>query len=213
MDGDDAQQFRDGLESSRPVVLPLAQCSPERTDQVGGKAKGLYALIQLGLPVPAGFVVTADAYRSVIAAAGIGPRIAEVLARQDLNDENKSTAIRELISAVRLPVDLVAAIDAAYAEIGNGPVAVRSSGIAEDTAAASFAGQHDTYLWVQGRDALHQQIKRCWASLYNAGAIGYRGRFEVDADHTAMGVVVQRMVEAAAGGVMMTLEPVSGYRG
>ncbi|TAM65702.1 PEP/pyruvate-binding domain-containing protein [Mycobacterium sp.] len=217
MNGHDAQELRDGFDSSwdssRPVVLPLAQCSPELTDQVGGKAKGLYALIQLGLPVPAGFAITADAYRGVIAAAGIGPRVAEVLARQDLNDENKSSAIHELISALQLPVDLAAEIDAAYAELGDGPVAVRSSAIAEDTAAASFAGQHDTYLWVEGRDALHEHIKRCWGSLYNAGAIGYRGRFQVDADHTAMGVVVQRMVQAAAGGVMMTLEPVTGYRG
>ncbi|MCV7102787.1 PEP/pyruvate-binding domain-containing protein [Mycobacterium palustre] len=212
MDGRDAQQLRDG-ESLAPVVLPLSHCSPERTDQVGGKAKGLYSLIQLGLPVPAGFAITADAYRGVIATAGIGPRITDVLARQDLDDDKKSSAIRELFCAVDIPVDLAAEIDAAYDDLGGGPVAVRSSGIAEDTAAASFAGQHDTYLWVEGRDALHEHIKRCWSSLYNAGAIGYRGRFQVDADQAAMGVVVQRMVQAVAGGVMMTLEPVTGYRG
>jgi pyruvate,water dikinase len=178
--------------------------------QVGGKAKGLYALCELGLPVPSGFTITAAAYRDVVAAKGVGARIAEVLAQPDVADELKSAAIAALFADVDLPADLVSEINTAYAALAGGPVAVRSSGVAEDTAAASFAGQHDTYLWVVGAEAVCEHVKRCWASLFNAGAIGYRARFGVDPDDMAMGVVIQRMVEAAAGGVMMTLEPVAG---
>lgn len=192
-------------------LLPLELCSPERAAQVGGKTKGLHALIELGLPVPAGFAVTADAYLAAIEANGVEDLIRDVLAR-DVPDADKSAAILELFTAVELPTELAAAIDEAYATLGAGPVAVRSSGIAEDTAAASFAGQHDTYLWVTGADAVRENVLRCWASLYNAGAIGYRARFDIDPRDVAMGVVVQRMVPAVAGGVMMTLEPVTGDR-
>ncbi|MFE3729610.1 PEP/pyruvate-binding domain-containing protein [Nocardia sp. NPDC059154] len=212
MTGGTHQDAVDHSALASPYVLPLEECSPERAQQVGGKTKGLHALIELGLPVPRGFAITADAYRAALAATGIDAPIVEVLADAALGDEAKSARIRDMFTAVELPDDLAAAIETAYAALGEGPVAVRSSGIAEDTAAASFAGQHDTYLWVQGVEALHEHVKRCWASLYNAGAIGYRARFGIPPSDVAMGVVVQRMVEAAAGGVMMTLEPVSGDR-
>jgi phosphohistidine swiveling domain-containing protein len=195
-----------------PHVLRLEQCSPERAAQVGGKVKGLHALIELGLPVPGGFAITADAYRRALAVTGAEERISGVISRDDLTDAEKSACIFDVFTSVALPEDLVAAIDGAYAELGEGPVAVRSSGIAEDTAAASFAGQHDTYLWIQGAAAVREHVLRCWASLYNAGAIGYRARFDIPPADVAMGVVVQRMVPAAAGGVMMTLEPVTGDR-
>jgi rifampicin phosphotransferase len=212
MDGRGSRDAGPGDAIARRWVIPLAECSPNRAMEVGGKAKGLYSLCELGLPVPAGFAITADAYREVVAATGVGARIAEVLAQQDVGDELKSASIAALFADIDLPAELVTEIDAAYAGLAGGPVAVRSSGVAEDTAAASFAGQHDTYLWVAGVEAVREHVKRCWASLYNAGAIGYRARFGVDPDDVAMGVVIQRMVEAAAGGVMMTLEPVTGLR-
>lgn len=193
-----------------PAVLPLGLCSPDRSEQVGGKTKGLYKLIELGLPVPEGFAITANAYRATLAATGVGAQIDDVLAQAELSDDAKSQAIFALFENVTLPADLSAEIDNSYDELGGGPVAVRSSGIAEDTAAASFAGQHDTYLWIQGADAVRHHVLRCWASLFNPSAIGYRERFRIPADEVAMGVVVQRMVPAAAGGVMMTLEPVTG---
>jgi rifampicin phosphotransferase len=194
-----------------PAVLPLRACSPDQTALTGGKAKGLHALIERGLPVPDGFAISAQCYVAAIGQTGIDGAIAEVLS-SELPDEEKSRRIMDLFTSLSLPDDLATEITAAYAAIGGGPVAVRSSGIAEDTAAASFAGQHDTYLWVEGADAVLKYVLRCWASLYNAGAIGYRARFEVDPNEVAMAVVVQQMVPAKAAGVMMTLEPVTGDR-
>lgn len=193
------------------AVLPLADCSPDEPALTGGKARGLHALIELGLPVPSGFAISAQSYLDAVRSTGIDVAVAEILA-VDVDDEEKSRLILECFTSVRMPETLAAEIAEGYAALGGGPVAVRSSGIAEDTAAASFAGQHDTYLWIEGVDAVIEHVLKCWASLYNAGAIGYRARFDIAADEVAMAVVVQQMVQARAGGVMMTLEPVTGDR-
>jgi rifampicin phosphotransferase len=91
-------------------------------------------------------------------------------------------------------------------------VAVRSSATAEDTAEASFAGEHDTYLWVRGADAVAAHVTRCWASLFTPRAVAYRARLGIPEDEVAMGVVVQAMVPAEAAGVLLTLDPLTGDR-
>ncbi|WP_244461511.1 PEP/pyruvate-binding domain-containing protein [Rhodococcus sp. ZPP] len=192
------------------TVLPLRKCTPDTFGVVGGKAKGLYRLMELGLPVPEGFAISADAYRACVSATGIASDIESVLADPALTDTDKSSKVIELFTRVEMPVDLSESIEKAYFAMGSGPVAVRSSGIAEDTAAASFAGQHDTYLWIEGADNVKSHVLKCWASLFNSSAIGYRAKFDIPAEDVAMGVVVQKMVPAVAGGVMMTLEPVTG---
>src|ERR1700743_1016824 len=193
-------------------VIPLHRCSPELSHEVGGKATGLGTLITQGLSVPPGFVVTVSAYREAVAAAGVAPRIAESLVTTG-TDLDQSAAITALFGQVTLPESLVAQIVEAYAQIGGGPVPGRSSAIAEDTAEASFAGQQDTYLWIEGAPALLDAVVRCWASLYTPRAIGYRRRFNVASVDVAMAGVVQRMVPAGAAGGPMTLEPVTGDRG
>jgi pyruvate,water dikinase len=195
-----------------PAVLPLPACAPEVGAEVGGKARGLHALIELGLPVPDGFVITAAAYRAALSDAGADAAISALLIAE-ADDETTSARITEVFSSLAMPAALMADIDRAYAALGRPPVAVRSSGIAEDTDAASFAGQHDTYLWIEGTEALGKHVVRCWASLFNASAIGYRRRFAIPPEDVAMAVVVQRMVPARAAGVMMTLEPLTGDRG
>jgi pyruvate, water dikinase len=102
-------------------------------------------------------------------------------------------------------------IVARYRAMGDDvPVAVRSSALGEDSAEATFAGQQDTYLWVRGEDAVCDAVLKCWASLYNPEAVAYRERFKID--NPAMGVTIQRMVDAAVSGVMFTCNPVSGDR-
>jgi pyruvate, water dikinase len=102
-------------------------------------------------------------------------------------------------------------IAARHAELGDEvPVAVRSSALGEDSAEATFAGQQDTYLWVRGIDAVYEAVRGCWASLHSAEAVAYRERFGVQ--NPAMGVTIQRMVDAAVSGVMFTCNPVSGDR-
>src|SRR5260370_767822 len=91
-------------------------------------------------------------------------------------------------------------------------VAVRSSATGEDGAEASFAGLQDTYLWVRGEDALLGAVSKCWASLHNAEAVGYRRRMKIGEQDLAMAVVVQRMVEPRCAGVMFTCSPTTGDR-
>ncbi|ORV50451.1 hypothetical protein AWC03_22755 [Mycobacterium europaeum] len=164
------------------------------------------------MSVPAGFTVTVSAYCEAVAAAGLQSRITKLLAAPG-TDQQISEAIIALFDQVVLPESLAAEIVGAYTtEIGGGPVAVRSSALAEDSSEASFAGQQDTYLWIEGAGAVLDAVVRCWASLFNPQAIGYRRRFAVAPDEVAMAVVVQQMVPAVAAGVTMTLEPVTGDR-
>ncbi|MBM3945726.1 MAG: phosphoenolpyruvate synthase, partial [SAR202 cluster bacterium] len=108
-----------------------------------------------------------------------------------------------------VPRRIASAIREAYAEMGAGPVAVRSSATAEDMPEASFAGQQSTYLNIEGEDAVVQAVRDCWASLFEARAIFYRAENKIDHVSTGIAVVVQRMVQADVSGVMFTLEPVS----
>ena len=134
----------------------------------------------------------------------------------------KSASLGELLGAgVPVPAgfavasaadspELLAEIAAAYEALGDDPaVAVRSSAIGEDSADATFAGQHDTYLWVRGAEAVCAAVRDCWASLENPEAVSYRERLGA-AGPPAMGVTVQLMVDALVSGVMFTCNPVSG---
>lgn len=104
------------------------------------------------------------------------------------------------------------AITAAYERLGGGPVAVRSSATAEDLPDASFAGQQDTYLNVDGVEAVAEAVRRCWDSLDNARAVAYREALAIDRADVRMAVVVQRMVDADTAGVLFTADPLSGTR-
>lgn len=112
----------------------------------------------------------------------------------------------------RVPDDIRAEILAAYADLGAGPVAVRSSATAEDLAEASFAGQQDTFLNVIGADALIDAVERCWASLFTERAIAYRAHLGIADADVALAVVVQTMVDVRAAGVMFTADPLTGSR-
>ncbi|MCT2584295.1 PEP/pyruvate-binding domain-containing protein [Actinophytocola gossypii] len=105
-----------------------------------------------------------------------------------------------------------AEIAAAYAALGGGPVAVRSSATAEDLPELSFAGQHDTFLDVTGTEAVTDAVARCWASLWTERAVAYRARNGIPEDGLALAVVVQRMVPAEVSGVLFTANPVTGAR-
>ncbi|GEL17211.1 PEP/pyruvate-binding domain-containing protein [Pseudonocardia asaccharolytica] len=186
---------------------------------VGGKGAGLAEMSQAGLRVPPGFVVTTAAFR-----AALGPDlrrdIDEQLARFD-PDQPTSELERFAAELRGRVVEATAghrtrdAIDEAYEQLRRTvgtdlPVAVRSSSAAEDSADKSFAGEHDTYLWVDGAEALQDCVRSCWASLFTARTLSYRLRIGSAALDDAMAVVVQRMVPATAAGVFMTLNPSNG---
>src|ERR1700757_2686586 len=198
---------------STKYVQPLADCSAETAQRVGGKAIGLGALLRNRLPVPAGFAVTTDAYRDYLNTSNLSARITTLLDGADSAAQilEASEKLRALFDDSVLADDIAEQIAAAYRSLGEDvPVAVRSSATAEDTAEASFAGQQDTYLWVRGVDEVRRHVVRCWASLFTPQAIGYRKRFGVPVEDLAMGVVVQQMVPADVAGVMMTIDPTTG---
>ncbi len=206
-------------------TLPFA--SPHATlARAGGKGLNLAALTQAGFPVPAGFIVTTEAYRAFVSANQIQARIL-ALARTLIPDdplalEAASTEIATLFGAGHIPADLADSISTAYLELAASPplprspaafpVAVRSSATAEDLPGLSFAGQQDTYLNIIGLEAVLDAVKRCWASLWTARALGYRARNQIAPDDVTLAVVVQPMILSEASGVLFTANPLTGRR-
>lgn len=119
---------------------------------------------------------------------------------------------RDAMLAAPVPPGVEAAIRDAYAAMGSGPVAVRSSATAEDLPFASFAGQQDSFMDVDGADAVVQAVRRCWASLWTDRAVAYRTTNGISHREVGLAVVVQRMVDAATAGVLFTANPVTGTR-
>lgn len=159
------------------TILRFDEIGPDDAEAVGGKGLNLGLMTREGLPVPPGFCLACEAHRRARHAGG------------GLDD-----AARGLL------------LDA-YRALGGGPVAVRSSANAEDGADASFAGQQETFLGIEGEEALVDAVARCWASLDSDRARAYRRKQGVDEAAVAMGVVVQRLVPAEVAGVLFTRDP------
>lgn len=186
------------------LALSLDRVDRAHHSRVGNKGYTLARLRRTGFPVPPGFVVTTDAYRAFVAANGLD----EALAEADLEGARQ---VRMAFREAEMPPEIAAAISRAYRAMGAGPVAVRSSAVAEDGDDASFAGQHETILDVTGEEALLTAVRQCWASLWSERALTYRRARGIETE-PAMAVVVQRMVKADRAGVAFTLDPVSGQR-
>jgi pyruvate,water dikinase len=181
----------------------LAAFTDERASDVaraGGKGSSLARMAALGLSVPPGFVVLAEALSSALDEAGARDRL-----RAALDDPAGAQAI---IGALRPPE-----VEAAYAALGDDDpaVAVRSSAVAEDSDEASFAGQQETYLHVRGADDVAARVRDCWASFFSERALFYRAQ-KGSLDDLAMAVVVQHMVEPDVAGVLFTVDPVQRRR-
>jgi len=186
-------------------VYPLED-APDDATVVGGKAARLGELARAGLSVPPGFVLTAEAFRAFLRSCGLDQPEGPV----------SDGALLERLRATSWPEKLRAETDSAYEELrrraGGAPVAVRSSATAEDSAGASFAGQHLTLLNLRGADAVRDAVLACWASLYGDAALAYRRARAIDDHGPAMAVVVQALVPAEASGVAFTIDPVTGDR-
>lgn len=204
------------IHAATPFCLPLNH-TDATLDRVGGKGASLAKLAAAGLPVPSGFLVTTAAYRRFVEQNGLQDqvaRLAESAGDSPEGLEQASAAIRQLFADAPMPVDVAAALSAAYAALGEEPlpVAVRSSATAEDLPSLSFAGQQETYLNIRGEAALIDAVRRCWASLWTSRAIGYRNQMGIRHTTVAMGVVVQLMVPSEVSGVLFTANPTSGDR-
>lgn len=198
------------------LVRQFADIGRSDLETAGGKGANLGELSRADFPVPPGFVVITDAYRAFVRDTGIGSAIMTA-AGTDTDDpvrlQTASEAIAALFARSPVPDAMATEILAAYHRLGDGArVAVRSSATAEDLADASFAGQQDTYLNIRGDAELLDAVRRCWASLWTARAIGYRARQGIAPDQVSLAVVVQQMIESEASGVLFTANPTNGRR-
>jgi pyruvate, water dikinase len=200
----------------RPMIKWFADVGRDDLSSVGGKGANLGILSRAGLPVPPGFVVTADAYLAAMEEGGVRADLQRLFDEGCAQiDEAGSLAahaetLRSLVRQAGVPAGLRDAIAAAYIQLGEDvPVAVRSSATSEDTAGASFAGMHETYANVVGLDAVMERLVDCWASLYGERVIAYRTSRGFLAE-PAIAVVVQVLVNAERAGVMFTADPSTG---
>ena len=202
-----------GYESSSSVpqrVLALSAVSLADVPRVGGKGANLGELITAGLPVPDGFVVTADAFIEALEGAGVRAELRKKFAEvaPDAPDfAERCAELRRKVRDVPLPATTRDELAAAYARLGADCwVAVRSSATAEDAASTSFAGMHETFTNVRSLDALTERLRDCWASLYGDRVVSYRKARGLDAE-PSIAVVVQQMVDSRRSGVIFTADP------
>ncbi|MDX3799312.1 rifamycin-inactivating phosphotransferase [Streptomyces sp. AK04-3B] len=201
-----------------PYVRDLHDIDETHIATVGGKGANLGGLSRIeGIRVPAGFCVTTDAFRRIMAQAPSLDGQLDRLSRLEPEDgeaiRTLSAQIRRTIEGIVVPDELANAIVGALAELGEHTAcAVRSSATAEDLPTASFAGQQDTYLNVVGAAAVLRHVSRCWASLFTERAVVYRRRNGIDHRAVHMAVVVQQMVFPQASGILFTADPVTGNR-
>jgi rifampicin phosphotransferase len=199
-------------------VLALEEIDKTQVALAGGKGANLGELSRIeGIRVPAGFCVTTDAFRRVMATVPWIDASLDRLARLDPGDRQAirtlSAEVRRTLEGTAVPDDLAAEIARAVTRLGGqAAYAVRSSATAEDLPTASFAGQQDTYLNVAGLAAILEHVSRCWASLFTERAVTYRLRGGFDHRQVQMAVVVQRMLFPQAAGILFTADPVTSNR-
>lgn len=210
------------MKKEEQFLLWFEQLERKDVDIVGGKSSSLGEMTaKTDVPVPYGFATTAYAYRYFIKESGLEEKMRSILS--ELTDVENSALLRDVsarlrdaIMAEKMPQDLQDAIGAAYVEFGkrvgeeNPYVAVRSSATAEDLPDASFAGQQDTYLNVQGAETIIAKVKECYASCFTDRAVYYREKQGFDHIEVALSAVVQMMVFSKTSGVMFTVNVATG---
>jgi pyruvate, water dikinase len=195
---------------------PLDRLSRSDEPNFGGKSANLGELLAADIPVPPGFAIPTAAFHTFLHDAGLEGEISSALEGVPAGDldgtRRASQAIGDAMRQAPVPEAVREEVAEQYAQLGEDepPVAVRSSAVGEDSAEATFAGQQETYLWVRGAEQVCAAVRDCWVSLYSSPAISYRARLGAPAQAPAMGVTVQRMVDAEVSGVMFTCNPVSG---
>lgn len=179
---------------SNPVVLWFGDVACAKVAVAGGKGASLASMTQAGLPVPPGFAIPADTLEKCVDAEKL---------RSIVKARDHEAAMKLVKETASVPDEVLSA----YEKLG-GLVAVRSSASAEDSEAASYAGQQETYLEVEGGEEVRQRVIDCWASFFSERAIFYRGE-KGSLDDLAMAVVVQKMVDADKAGVTFSIHPVT----
>ncbi len=193
----------------------------------GGKGANLAEMVNLHLPVPNGFAVTAQCYREFIERTGLKSKVLQLLLGLDIEDTDRLQAIaakiQQLIQSTPIPEDLAEEIRDNYELLGAEKkaqdlvqgkeifVAVRSSATFEDMPSASFAGQMATFLNVKGEWNILKAVQACWASLFTARAIYYRQKNKFSHEKVLISAIVQKMVNSEKSGIMFTVNPATNH--
>jgi pyruvate,water dikinase len=201
------------MRPGQKAIVWFSEVTKNDVPTVGGKGANLGEMTRAKIPVPPGFIVTADAYFDFLEKSKLTEKIDKLL--KPLNTDNSNQLhqiagqIKQLISDTPIPPEIAKEISRAYKKMGGGLVAVRSSATAEDLPEASFAGQQRTFLNIEGEKEVITAVRGCWASLFEPRAIFYRHQQGFDHFKVGIAVPVQRMVQSLASGVMFTIEPVT----
>ena len=188
------------------MILDFNEIKKEDVLVAGGKGANLGEMTSAKINVPSGFVITADAYRDFLKVNGIDILIENGI-KKSVDDErkllNEAEYFRGKIKSGKFPERLENAIREKYFNLGNNTrVAVRSSATAEDLPDASFAGQQETYLNVQGFESVLNAVRNCYASLWGNRAVSYRFYQGYDQTSVSIAVVIQEMIESEKSGVL-----------
>ena len=201
------------MRPDQKIIVWFDEVTKKDIPLVGGKGANLGEMTKAKIPVPPGFIVTATTYFDFLQKTKIADKIRKLLEPLDVADSKQlqkiAAEVRQVILKAPMTPELDKEIRQAYAKMGRGLVAVRSSATAEDLPEASFAGQHRTFLNVQGDDEVVTAVQRCWASLFEARAVFYREQHGFDHFKVGIAVPVQRMVQSEVSGVMFTLDPIT----
>jgi rifampicin phosphotransferase len=199
-------------------VLGFQDIDQTKLTIVGGKGANLGELSKIeGILVPEGFCISTDAFKGIIGETSPIKELLDELSLLQGDDRDKirelSGEIRRIIEGIAIPKDIHDAIAHFLSRLGEeNAYAVRSSATAEDLPTASFAGQHDTYLNLIGKEAILTHISKCWASLFTERAVIYRLQNGFDHRKVYLSVVVQKMIYPQAAGILFTADPVTSNR-
>ncbi|HHY73403.1 MAG TPA: phosphoenolpyruvate synthase [Bacillus bacterium] len=200
------------------LVLGFQEMEKTQLLLVGGKGLNVGELSKIqGIHVPKGFCITTAGYQKAIEQSETFQALLDQLTMLKVENRDQigeiSRKIRQTIMEVEIPSDVVKAVAHYLSQFGeNCAYAVRSSATAEDLPHASFAGQHDTYLNIIGKEAILQHIRKCWASLFTDRAVIYRIQNGFDHSQVYLSVIIQRMVFPQASGILFTVDPITSNR-
>lgn len=222
---------RGNSEQKSDFVKWFSELNKNSGKVAGGKGANLAEIYNLGIPVPPGFVITAQAYDFFIKKAGLNEKIKNLLEKINYEDtsglDEITKQIREMIESSKLPAEMEEEILEAYDVLGtegkeieteqanyllknsfkNIFVAVRSSATMEDSSEASFAGQQESFMNVKGKEELLTSIKKCFASLFTPRATYYRNKKGFKHEESSLSVVIQKMVDSDKSGVIFSKDP------
>jgi len=205
----------DTKKSLPKILIPLNSATADFS-KVGGKGDNLVKLVHKGFLVPDGFILPTSAYQEFVLDNHLGTFISKVLSHINSNSPDEldqaSQRIRKAFLENKIAEHHYQAIRQGWEWLGSGPVAVRSSATAEDLPGMSFAGQQDTFLNIIEEQTLIDSVVKCWSSLWTSRAIGYRNRNRLAHKDVSLAVIVQKMVQSQASGVLFTANPLTGLR-